>query len=184
MECKRLRVQINKKFPCFRKYYYLIYQYISSHHFELRAFKYIFYRPMKCSDSHDILFAREVLVSSLYETRNGSPERGKVWNEIAENLNKLESPKFHVSKRSLRDRLNLLINRYKAKVREEDLASGISPDDDELSSMLEEICDKEEEWMHNPPCESKRKKAEQDKVTAEEMRKKAMETVGETKKKE
>ncbi|CAB4044844.1 Hypothetical predicted protein, partial [Paramuricea clavata] len=93
-------------------------------------------KPMKWSDSHDILFAREVLVSSLYETRNGSPERGKVWDEIAENLNKLESPKFHVSKRSLRDRLNLLINRYKAKVREEDLASGISPDDDELSSML------------------------------------------------
>ena len=122
------------------------------------------------------------MVSSLYETRNGSPERGKVWNEIAENLNKLESPKFHVSKRSLRDRLNLLINRYKAKVREEDLASGISPDDDEISTMLEEICDKEEEWMHNPPCESKRKKAEQDKVTAEEMRKKSMETVGETKK--
>jgi hypothetical protein len=73
----------------------------------------------------------------------------------------LESPKFHVSKRSLRDRLNLLINRYKAKVRV-DLASGNSPDDDEISSILEEICDKEEEWMHNPPCESKRKKAEQE----------------------
>jgi hypothetical protein len=87
----------------------------------------------------------------------------------------LESPKFHVSKRSLRDRLNLLINRYKAKVREEDLASGISPDDDEISTMLEEICDKEEEWMHNPPCESKRKKAEQDKATAEEKINKVME---------
>ena len=70
---------------------------------------------MKWSESHDILFAREVLVSSLYETRNGSPERGKVWDEIAENLNKLENPLFGVSKRSLRDRLSLLIKSTKLK---------------------------------------------------------------------
>ena len=60
---------------------------------------------MKWSESHDILFAKEALVSSLYETRDGSPERGKVWDEIAENLNKLENPLFSVSKQSLRDRL-------------------------------------------------------------------------------
>ena len=52
-----------------------------------RTFKHIFYRSMKWSESHDILFAREVLVSSLYETRNGSPGRGKVWDGIAGNLN-------------------------------------------------------------------------------------------------
>lgn len=137
---------------------------------------------MKWSESHDILFAREVLVSSLYETRNGSPERGKVWDEIAENLNKLENPLFSVSKRSLRDRLSLLIKRYKAKVREEDRATGISPEEDEIDSMLEEICDKESEWILNPPNESKTKKAQQDKATAEEIRYKAMETLGETKK--
>ena len=66
---------------------------------------------MKWSESHDILFASKVLVSSLYDTRNGSPERGKVWDKIAENLNKLENPVFSVSKRSLRDRLSLLIQR-------------------------------------------------------------------------
>ena len=136
---------------------------------------------MKWSESHDILFVREVLVSSLYETRNGSPERGKVWDEIAENLNKLENPLFSVSKRSLRDRLSLLIKRYKAKVREEDRESGINPED-EIDSLLEEICDKESEWILNPPSESKTKKAQQDKATAEEIRNKAMETLGETKK--
>ena len=136
---------------------------------------------MKWSESHDILFAREVLVSSLYETRNGSPERGKVLDEIAENLNKLENPLFSVSKRSLRDRLSLLIKRYKAKVREEDRESGINPED-EIDSLLEEICDKESEWILNPPSESKTKKAQQDKATAEEIRNKAMETLGETKK--
>ena len=137
---------------------------------------------MKWSESHDILFAREVLVSSLYETRNGSPERGKVWDEIAENLNKLENPLFSVSKRSLRDRLSLLIKRYKAKVREEDRESGINPEEDEIDSLLEEICDKESEWILNPPSESKTKKAQQDKATAEEIRNKAMETLGETNK--
>ena len=49
--------------------------------------------------------------------------------------------------------------------------------------MLEEICDKESEWILNPPSESKTKKAQQDKATAEEIRNKAMETLGETKKK-
>ena len=122
---------------------------------------------MKWSESHDKLFAREVLVSSLYETQNGSPERGKVWDEIAENLNKLENPVFSVSKRLLRDRLSLLIKRYKAKVREEDQASGISPDEEEIDSLLEKICGKESEWILNPPSESKTKKAQQDKATAE-----------------
>ena len=136
---------------------------------------------MKWSESHDILFAREVLVSSLYETRNGSPERGKVWDERAENLNKLENPVFSISKRSLRDRLSLLIKRYKAKVIEEDQASGISPDEEEIDSLLEEICDKESEWILNPPSESKTKEAQQDKATAEEIRNEAMETLGETK---
>lgn len=137
---------------------------------------------MKWSDQHDITFAREILVSTLYETRTGSPERGKVWDKIAENLNKLESPKFHVSKRSLRDRLNLLMNRYQAKIREENLASGISPDEDEISTLLEEICEKEEECLQNPPSEYKKKKGDENKATAEEFRKKAMETVGETRK--
>ena len=130
---------------------------------------------MKWSESHDILFATEVLVSSLYETQNGSPERGKVWDEIAENLNKLENPKC------IKDRLTLLIKRYKAKVREEDRASGISPEDDEIDSLLEKISDKEAEWILNPSSESKTEKAQNDKATAEEMRNKAMETLGETK---
>lgn len=51
---------------------------------------------------------------------------GKVTDETAVNLNELESPQFYVCKRSLRDRLNLLINRYKANIKEENLARGIS----------------------------------------------------------
>lgn len=47
-----------------------------------------------------------------------------------------------MSKRSLRERLNLVLNRLKAKVKEENLASGISHDDDEIDSMPEEIFDK------------------------------------------
>lgn len=39
---------------------------------------------MKWTESHDILLPREVLVSSIYETRNGSVERGK--DIILENL--------------------------------------------------------------------------------------------------
>ena len=78
-------------------------------------------------DHHDT-FLREVRASDLYETRKGSPERGKVRDEIAARLNSLSHPKFLVNKWSLRDRLNLLMAKFKAKNKEEERASGISPE--------------------------------------------------------
>ena len=83
---------------------------------------------MEWTNQHDTLFLREVRASDLYETRKGSPERGKVWDEISARLNSLSHPKFIVNKRSLWDRLNLHMAKFKAKNREEERASGISPE--------------------------------------------------------
>ena len=83
---------------------------------------------MEWTNQHDTLFLRDVRASDLYETRKGSPERGTLWDQIAARLNSLTDPKFNVNKRSLRDRFNLLMSKFKAKNREEERASGISPE--------------------------------------------------------
>lgn len=58
--------------------------------------------------------------------KKGSPERGKMWDAIAAKLNSLLHPKFIVNKRSLRDSLNILMAKFKAKNREEERAMGPS----------------------------------------------------------
>ena len=139
---------------------------------------------MEWTNQHDTLFFREVRASDLYETRKGSPERGKIWDEIAARLNSLSHPKFLVNKRSLRDRLNLLMAKFKAKNREEERASGISPDLLEIDTLLEELCEKEEGAKNKPSIGDKRKNDLREKAKAEEMRLKAMETMGQTKKRD
>lgn len=126
------------------------------------------------------LFLREVRASDLYETRKGSPERGKLWDEIAERLNSLSHPKFIVNKRSLRDKFNLLMAKFKDKNREEERASGISPELQETDTLLEELSEKEAKNI--PSIGDKKQSVQQKKSKAEEMRLKAIETMGQRKK--
>jgi hypothetical protein len=58
--------------------------------------------------------------------RKSSVERGQVWEDIADKLNALEFPKFRVSQRYLRDKLNKLLKWFKKKDREEISASGMN----------------------------------------------------------
>ena len=68
-------------------------------------------------------------------------------------------------------------------MRDEELASGISPEESELDSMLEEILEREEaaEMLQTEDTEQKRK-IEADKIAAYDMGTKAMEKLSETKK--
>ena len=55
----------------------------------------------------------------------------------------------------LRDRLNLLMSKFKAKNREEERASGICPEIQEIDTLLEELCEKEEEAKNEPSTGNK-----------------------------
>lgn len=138
---------------------------------------------MEWSDKHDITLCREVLVMEPYQYPYRSKERGDVWNNIAINLNGLDHPRFKVNKRSVRDRLTLLITKYKAKVREEENASGISCEESELDQALEEIVEKEKlAGEKSSETKSKEKEEKEEKTAAEEHRKMAMERLSQTKK--
>ena len=135
---------------------------------------------MQWKPEHDTIFLREVLASDLYSTRKGSSERGKIWSQLAEKLNEVSSCKFIVTQKSLRDRLKLLTQKHKQKMRSEERASGIDPEMTEIDVMLEEICEKEE--VAEEEDETKKKKAKAEKESAEKMRLKAMEKLSESQK--
>ena len=94
--------------------------------------------------------------------------------------------RFLVSVRSVRDRVNLvLIKKHKRKVSEESKASGIAVDEpSEFDAAIEEICEKAEAAKRDQQMVSVGKKAnaEKEKKQVEDIRAKALEKVGETRK--
>ncbi|KAL9954111.1 hypothetical protein ACROYT_G041607 [Oculina patagonica] len=140
---------------------------------------------MKWSEEHDRMLCTEVLVLEPWKFPKQSKERGEVWGEVALRLNGTNYPKFKVSKRSVRERLTLLVNKYKEKMRKEEQGSGIECDDEtELEKALSEIIEKEQaaDLERKQNSNTLTKKNESDKASAEESRLKAMERLGQTKK--
>ena len=110
-----------------------------------------------------------------------------MWEKVAEALNNCSSPAFNVDKRSVRDHVGILVNRYKKKLRAEEKATGITPDEPtELDNLLEEIIALEEtaDAELQEITAEKRGKIESDRAKAEDIRMKAMEKVSATKKRE
>jgi len=68
---------------------------------------------------------REVLVNEPYNFKLKSVERGKAWDDIAQQLNAIDQPIFRVTSRSVRDRFSLLSTKMAQKLRDEERASGI-----------------------------------------------------------
>lgn len=140
---------------------------------------------MKWSEEHDLMLCREVLLLEPFKHPRQSKERGEIWGEIALSLNSISSSKFKVSKRSVRDRLTLLLAKYKEKMRKEEQGSGIACDDEtEIEIALSEIKEKEQaaDLERKENSNALTKKNENDKASAEESRLKAMERLGQTRK--
>ena len=90
-----------------------------------------------------IVFVRRILVLEPFQAKTGSIDRGQIWDKIANNLNSLEHPQFRVTKRSVRERFTLLSDKFRAKMRDKERASGIDTDLNEVEKALEEIAEKE-----------------------------------------
>ncbi|CAH3167347.1 unnamed protein product [Porites lobata] len=128
---------------------------------------------MKWSEEHDLMLCREVLVMEPFKHPKQSREREEIRGEIAQNLNGLSVPKFTVRKRSVRDRLTLLLRKYKEKVRNEEQGSGMKCDEEtELGIALFEIIEKEQtaDLERKENTNTLTKKHENDKASAEESR--------------
>ena len=75
------------------------------------------------------------------------------------------------------DRYNLLTKKLQARLNTEEKASGIAVNNSELDDLLEEIAAKEK---LNNDDDDKKKSLENEKAAAEDMRKRALERVGQT----
>ena len=135
---------------------------------------------MKWAKEHDVLLGKEVMLFELWKYKLGSRERGNCLDRIAESLNQLQEPFFNVSQKSIRDRLKILERDFKRKDRFERNASGISPEKSEIDVIMEDYLERKEEQERE--SEKISDKTAEDKASAEEMRNKAMERLGETKK--
>ena len=140
---------------------------------------------MRWTSEHDVIFLREVLVHEPWKQKYGSQERGKVWEKIAESLNGLNTVcelYFKVTQRSVRDRYKLLVDNFKKREREEDAASGISPEETESDIALADIIERFEEAdeMHKKQTDEKKSKNEADTHKAAEMRRRSLETFSES----
>ena len=131
---------------------------------------------MKWTKEHDVLLEKEVMLFELWKYKKGSRERGKCLDRIAESLNELQQPFFNVSQKSIRGRLSLLERDFKRKDQFERNASGISQEKSEIAVIMQDYLERKEEQ------ERESEKISDKTTSAEQMRNKTMERLGETKK--
>ena len=68
-----------------------------------------------------------------------------MWEKIAQIVNECTVLRFSVDKGSVRDHMGILVNKHKRKVRADDKASGIAPDEpSDLENILDTIIGFEE----------------------------------------
>ena len=136
---------------------------------------------MEWTDEHDVLMLREMVVSDIFSFKKGSVSRGDAWESVAEKLNEMDSPKFRIKdKRGVRERWVLLRRKFRSKVREEEAASGVVVQElTEKEVLIEELIEREDTIK---PDDSLSVQHKNDKDKAEDIRKKAMESMGETRK--
>ena len=95
---------------------------------------------MKWTEEHEVVMLRELMLMQPWQHRKGTSERGDDWEKLAISLNAIPNPQFRVTQRSVRDHYSTMEKRRRKKVREEDRASGIAPEEDkELDQLLDEI---------------------------------------------
>ena len=136
---------------------------------------------MEWTDEHDLLMLREMVVSDVFSFKKGSGvSRGDAWDSMAEKLNQIDSPQFRIKdKRGVRERWVLLRRKFSSKIREEEAASSVVIEDlTEKEVLIEQLIEREDTIKPDDNRPSVQQKNDSDK--AEDIRKEAMESMGET----
>ena len=136
---------------------------------------------MEWTEKHDLCLACEIRASDIFKsTKKKTVQRAQIWQHIADTLCSYDTPTFTVSKRAIQDRYVIISSKYRKKLSTEERASGIEVEQTELEVLLEELIEQED--LSKEEGNEAKRKTEQDKSKAQEIRKTAMENLGETKK--
>ena len=143
---------------------------------------YIFF-SMEWTEAHDVRLCREVLHDEPYQRKKGSNQRGEAWTQIAKWLSGSDELVFRVDQRGVREGMERHKTNYKAKMRKEEAASGITVEEiSELDPLICGIIERQRMVEEAQESNANWKENDADRKTAEEMRKIAMERHGETRK--
>ena len=129
---------------------------------------------------HEEVLLAEVSTVEPYKFKVGTKEPGKAWREVSDNLNALKDLGFKTTHRSVRDKFEKMLRDFEKKENEEKMASGVDVEYTEIDKALEDIKVRIAEV--DEVQEREKEKIIKEKVAAEQMRSKAMETLSETKK--
>lgn len=142
-------------------------------------------KMMFWTERHDTILCREILFHNPFQNKKSSIQRGQVWKNIAGRLVTVKEVRFKadLDQRAVRDGYNLLANKLRRKLKDEEKASGIETDMTELEAALEDLIEREDQSdaQHKENQEQNIKKRE-DREVAEDMRAKSLERLGETQK--
>ena len=136
---------------------------------------------MRWTTLHDEVFVREMLSmdNPVWESDEGTTERSKRWEILAESLNSKEPPiVFRVDQRAVREHCKMLMKKYKSKQAAELRSSGTVDEETEIDLAMKEITPLMEECNVKKRLEKdeKTKKDDEDIVKAQRMREKSMNT--------
>jgi len=123
-----------------------------------------------------------MLAINIFGAKKGSPARGLAWEAIVDSLNEIHSPKFQLKdKKSCTRAVEPSPKKFSKKMSDEEKASGISAEElTEKELLIGELVEREDTIQAK--AESASKQQLKDDETAEDIRKKAMESLKETKK--
>ena len=137
---------------------------------------------MNWTPLHDLVLCEEIIFANPCGAKKKSIQRSALWQKIAENPNSAEDRCFIVEKRSDRDHIAILIQRFKRQHAQELRESGMTPQHTELDTSLEQIIAMEEssDTEQQEMNDENRGKVEADRKKAEDMRQKALQKMGKT----
>ena len=140
---------------------------------------------MTWTDEKDFIMLTAMAGEGVFDAKVGSRERGSTWKSVATSLNCHSAQGVNVNQRSMRDRFNILAKRVKAKLSKEERErgggeSGLS----ETERLAEEliVLSEESEKRNEDQSEAKREAMANENKQALEMRDRALERLGETRK--
>ena len=138
---------------------------------------------MQWNDDKDVLLMREVLGKSVLILKPGSQERGQAWQRVADELNALD--RFHLTGRTVRDRIMTLIKKFKVKISKDKNQTGEGGGEpSEFEVLVEEVINISEDTLQKKETEKEKAKEKEtnEQNKALDIRQVAMETMGQTRK--
>ena len=138
------------------------------------------------NEALNVIFCREILIHRPYQFRAGSKESSSSWDGLVETLtgDDYKAYNFQAKPKSMQDHLKVLMDNRRRVVADQERQSGTVVEDREIDQLLDNIISDRNDCLEmlNEKLEAAKTASALEQAKAEDTRQKAMETMGQTKK--